>query len=175
MSSALITFNSAFMKNLDDDIPIGMPDTPSEFSLAAGGPQQSSFREAALQALSRAWADYDSRQHVSEDVWIENLTTHIDNLVNLRIAHVNEWILSNVARFQSGQASIDELLREFESATVDLKSNVQLCKLKCPNCELLCVQSRLHDGQHDCRSSHVCIYSCDFCESSGETKDCSMS
>jgi hypothetical protein len=164
-----------FTKNLDDDVPIGMPDTPSEFSLATGRAQQSSSREAALQALSRTWGDYDSRQHVSDDVWIENLIVHIDDLVNLRIAHVDEWISSNVARFRSGQASIDDLMREFESATVDLKSNVQLCRLKCTSCELLCVQSRLHDGQHNCQSSHACIHSCDFCASSGETKACSMS
>ncbi|OAX35065.1 hypothetical protein K503DRAFT_664800, partial [Rhizopogon vinicolor AM-OR11-026] len=88
------------LKNLDDDVPIGMPDTPSEFSLATGGTQQSSSREAALQVLSRTWGDYNSRQHVSEDVWVENLTAHIDHLVNLRINHVNEWISSNVARFQ---------------------------------------------------------------------------
>ncbi|KAG0705087.1 hypothetical protein DFH29DRAFT_316434 [Suillus ampliporus] len=163
------------LKNLDNDVPIDMPDTSSEFSLATGGPQQSSSREAALQVLSLAWGDYDSRQHVSEDVWIENLTTHIDSLVDLRITHVGEWISSNVSRFQSGQASIDELMRAFDSATVDLRSNLQLCKLKCARCELLCVQSRLHDGQHTCQTSHSCIHSCDFCASSGETKACSMS
>jgi len=163
------------MKNLDADVPIGAPDTSSKFSLATGGLQQSSFREAALQVLFRAWEDCDSRQHVPEGVWIENLTSHIDNLVNLRISHVKEWISSNVARFRSGQGSIDELMREFESMTVDLKSNVQLCKLKCVSCDLLCVQSRLHDGQHSCQSSHLCIHSCDFCASSGETKTCSMS
>jgi hypothetical protein len=162
------------MKNLDNDVPIDMPDTSSEFSLATGGVQQSSSREAALQVLCHAWADYNSRHYVSEDVWIENLTAHIDNLVGLRIAHVGEWISSNVARFQNGQASIDELMRAFDSATVDLRSNVQLCKLKCASCELFCVQSRLHDGQHTCRTSHVCIHSCDFCVSSGETKACSM-
>ncbi|KAG2136644.1 hypothetical protein DEU56DRAFT_356200 [Suillus clintonianus] len=161
------------LKNLDDDIAIGMPDTSSEFSLA-GGPQSSSC-EAALQVLSHAWGDYGSRHHMPEDLWIENLTAHIDSLVNLRVAHVRAWILLNVARFQSGQASIDELMRSFESETVNLKRNLQLCKLKCGSCELLCVQSRLHDGQHNCQTSHDCIHSCDFCATSGQTKYCSMS
>ncbi|KAG1886418.1 uncharacterized protein F5891DRAFT_1082392 [Suillus fuscotomentosus] len=161
------------LKNLDDDVPIGMPDTPAEFSLA-GGPQSPS-RETALQVLSHAWEDYGSRHHVPEDLWIENLIAHIDSLVNLRVARVREWISSNVARFQNGQASIDELMRTFESATVDLKSNLQLCMMKCGSCELLCIQSRLHDGQHDCLTSHECIHSCDFCTSSGETKACTMS
>ncbi|KAG1764546.1 hypothetical protein EDD22DRAFT_951631 [Suillus occidentalis] len=86
---------------------------------------QSPSREAALQVLSHAWGDYDSRHHMPEDHWIENLIAHIDSMVNLRVAHVREWISSNVARFQSGQASIDELMRTFESAIVDLKSHPQ--------------------------------------------------
>ncbi|KAG1840861.1 hypothetical protein C8R48DRAFT_739797 [Suillus tomentosus] len=161
------------LKNLDDDVTIGMPDTSAEFSLA-GGPQSSS-RETALQVLSHAWEDYGSRHHVPEDLWIENLIAHLDSLVNLRVAHVREWILSNVTRFQNGQASIDELMRTFESATVDLKSNLQLCKMKCGRCKLLCIQTRFHDEQHDCQTSHECIHSCDFCASSGETKPCTMS
>ncbi|KAG2136636.1 hypothetical protein DEU56DRAFT_857679 [Suillus clintonianus] len=160
------------LKNLDDGAPIDMPDTLSEFSLAGG--QQSSSREAALQVLYHAWEGYDSRHHVADVVWIANLTAHIDSLVNLRVAHVREWISSNVARFESGQASIGELMRTFDSAIIDLKSNLQLCKLKCASCELLCVQSRLHDGQHNCQTSHVCIHSCDFCELFGEAKACSM-
>ncbi|KAG2130165.1 uncharacterized protein EDB93DRAFT_1181059 [Suillus bovinus] len=161
------------LKNLDDGVPIDMPDTASEFSLAGG--QQSSSREAALHVLSCAWKDHTSRQHMSDVLWVENLTAHIDNLINLRVAHVRKWILLNVTRFPSEQASIGELMRTFGSATIDLKSNLQLCKLKCASCELLCIQSRLHDGQHDCQTSHECIHSCDFCASSGETKACTMS
>jgi hypothetical protein len=150
-----------------------MPDTASEFSLAGG--QQSSSREAALQVLSNAWQGSDSRQHMTDVLWIESLTAHIDTLINLRVAHVREWISLNVARFPSGQASIDELMRTFGSATIDLKSNLQLCKLKCASCELLCIQSRLHDGQHHCQTSHACIHSCDFCALFGETKACTIS
>ncbi|KAG2112788.1 hypothetical protein BD769DRAFT_1391798 [Suillus cothurnatus] len=161
------------LKNLDDDVPIGMPDTSTKFSLAGG--QDSHSCETTLQVLSHAWGDYNSRYHMPDDIWIENLIMYIDTLVNLRIAHVCEWISSNVARFQNRQASIDELMRTFKSATVDLKSNLQLCKLKCGSCELLCIQSRLHDGQHDCQTSHHCVHSCDFYASSGEMKACSMS
>ncbi|KAG1848072.1 hypothetical protein DFJ58DRAFT_746884 [Suillus subalutaceus] len=122
--------------------------------------------------LQEVHPDTEPLKNLDDDVPIDMPDTF---LVNLRVAHVREWISSNVARFQSGQASIDELMRAFESATVDLKSNLQLCKLKCENCELLCIQSRLHDGQHDCQTTHDCTHSCDFCASSGETKACSMS
>ncbi|KAG1774424.1 hypothetical protein EV702DRAFT_1047779 [Suillus placidus] len=63
-------------------------------------------REAAIQVLSHAWGDYGSRHHMPEDLWIENLLTHIDSLVHLRVAHVREWISSNIARFQSREASM---------------------------------------------------------------------
>ncbi|KAG1805278.1 hypothetical protein EV424DRAFT_1351131 [Suillus variegatus] len=36
--------------------------------------------------------------------------------LNLCVAHVREWISSNVSRFQNDQAGIDELMRTFESA-----------------------------------------------------------
>ncbi|KAG2076123.1 hypothetical protein BDR04DRAFT_1003889 [Suillus decipiens] len=160
------------LKNLDDGVPINIPDTATEFSLVGG--QQSPSREAVLHVLSHAWQDYDSRQHMADVLWIENLTIHIDTLANLRIAHVREWISLNVARFSNGHASIGELMRTFSDATIDLKSNLQLCKLKCASCELLCIQSRLHDGQHNCQTSHACIHSCDFCVLSGETKACTM-
>ncbi|KAG2336307.1 hypothetical protein BDR05DRAFT_1015075 [Suillus weaverae] len=102
----------AKLKNLDDHVPIDMPDTSSEFSLA-GGLVSLSPREAALQVLSRAWGDYDSCHHMPEDLWIKNLLTHINSLFDLRIAHVHEWISSNVARFQSGgrQGYLEECMK----------------------------------------------------------------
>ncbi|KAG2344538.1 hypothetical protein BDR05DRAFT_882463, partial [Suillus weaverae] len=90
------------LKDLDDDVLIDMPDTSLEFSLA--GVLLSPSREAALLVLSHGWGDYSSRHHIPEDLWIEKLLTHIDSLVNLCVAHVREWISSNVARFQCGQA-----------------------------------------------------------------------
>ena len=57
-----------------------------------------------------------------------------------------------------------------EGAIVDLKSNVQFCKLQCASCQLLCVQSRSHDGPHTCQTNHLCIHECDFCQ---EPRECS--
>ncbi|KAG1809694.1 uncharacterized protein BJ212DRAFT_1484392 [Suillus subaureus] len=181
------------LKNLDDDIPIEMPDTSAEFSLA-GGPQ-SSPREAALQILSHAWDGYGSRHHMLEDLWIEDLIAHIDSLVNLRVTHVREWILSNVARFQSGQASIDELMRteehscsvqctaegicEIETAPQSIEATFtgrhetfQYTKYSQVAKRLRCAKSIppglvAHDGRHnhslDPRVVHFCRAKCDHC------------
>ncbi|KAI6143621.1 hypothetical protein BKA82DRAFT_4181550 [Pisolithus tinctorius] len=87
----------------------------------------------------------------------------------------NAQHLSDLSGQMPGHASIEELRRTFEDATVDLRSNVQLCKLQCTNCQLLCVQSRFHDGPHNCRTGHACIHQCDFCKDGpGENRACSM-
>ncbi|KAH7918945.1 hypothetical protein BV22DRAFT_1041330 [Leucogyrophana mollusca] len=164
------------LKNLDTDVTVAAPDTDSHFSLATGGAHQSEARESALAALREDWDQYHSRQMLPDAEWAEALSLHLESLVDMRIDHVREWVASNLSRFQSGHASIEELRRTLESATVDLKTNVQLCRMQCADCYLLCVQSRLHEGQHDCRTSHQCIHTCDFCDDpQGERKLCSMS
>jgi hypothetical protein len=152
-----------------------MPDTTSRLFLVAGG-VQAAEREAALAALLHAWNQSHSRQLMADADWSSELSLHLDRLVNLRINHVREWITSNLSRFQTGHANIEELRRTFESATVDLKANVQLCMMQCASCHLLCVQSRLHEGLHHCQTSHECIHVCDFCQElpTEEPKICSM-
>ncbi|KAH7907394.1 hypothetical protein BJ138DRAFT_1014577, partial [Hygrophoropsis aurantiaca] len=164
------------LKNLDTDVIVNAPDTASQFYLATGGAQQSQVREAALATLREAWDRYSSRQMLPDADWTEELSLHLESLVDMRIDHVREWVALNLSRFQSGHASIEELRRTLENATVDLKTSVQLCRTQCGDCHLLCVQSRLHEGQHHCQTSHQCIHVCDFCdEPLGERKLCSMS
>ncbi|KAF9218569.1 hypothetical protein BS17DRAFT_720337 [Gyrodon lividus] len=163
------------LKNLDTDSPVDVPDTPYQLLIAGGGVEYSASRERTLTVLRAAWDQHESRQYAPEEEWIEGLSNHLENIVNLRIAHVREWLTQNLLRFQAGHASIEELRRNFGNAIVDLKSNVQLCKLQCANCQLLCVQSRLHDGPHHCKTDHLCVHECDFClELSGERKQCTM-
>ncbi|KAH7910222.1 hypothetical protein BJ138DRAFT_1127056 [Hygrophoropsis aurantiaca] len=164
------------LKNLDTDVVVEAVDTASRFDLATGSIQQSQSRESALATLREAWDQFNSRQLLPDAEWADTLSLHLENLVDMRINHVREWVESNLSRFRSGHASIEELRRTFENATVDLKTRVQLCRIQCADCHLFCIQSRLHEGQHHCQSSHQCIHVCDFCdEPSGERKLCSMS
>ncbi|KIK74825.1 hypothetical protein PAXRUDRAFT_835890 [Paxillus rubicundulus Ve08.2h10] len=163
------------LKNLDTDLPVDLPDTLHQLFIAAGGVEQSASRERTLTVLCAAWDRHESRQYVPEEEWIEGMTNHLETIVNLRIDHVREWLTVNLSRFQAGHASIEELRRTFENAIVDLKGNVQLCKLQCAGCQLLCVQSRLHHGPHHCQTDHLCVHECNFCmELSGEYKQCNM-
>ncbi|KAH0834248.1 hypothetical protein J3R83DRAFT_11580 [Lanmaoa asiatica] len=171
------------LKNLDTDIPVDMPDTPFQLFVGSGG-DQSVTREHMLTILRTAWKGHPTRQYIPEDEWIAGLTQHLETIVNLRIAHVREWLDQNLSRFQavgsSGQshARIDELKRHFESSIVDLRGNVQLCGLTCAGCQLRCVrQSQMHEGAHDCQSAHACVHECNFCSAlePAEHRPCTMS
>src|SRR5579863_7609210 len=62
------------------------------------------------------------------------------------------------------ECQIEELRRTFDSAVIDLRARVQLCRSQCAICELFCVRSRLHKDSHDCLTSHECIHDCTLCQ-----------
>ncbi|KIK76913.1 hypothetical protein PAXRUDRAFT_407542 [Paxillus rubicundulus Ve08.2h10] len=102
-------------------------------------------------------------QFVPDAEWAEELSQYLEDLVDMRINHVRAWVRSNLTRFQASQASILELQRVVESAIIDLKSSVQLCRMQGSACQLLCIQNRLHDGPRDCQTKHRCTQTCEFC------------
>ncbi|KAF9231334.1 hypothetical protein BU15DRAFT_90941 [Melanogaster broomeanus] len=104
------------LKNLDTDSPVELPDTPYQLFIAGGGAEQAASRERTLTVLRTAWDQHESRPYAPEQEWIEGLSNHLENIVNLRIAHVREWLDQNLSRFQAGHTSIDELRRNFENA-----------------------------------------------------------
>ena len=149
-------------------MPVDLPDTPHQLFIGGGG-DQSVSREHMLTVLRTAWEGHTSRQYITEAEWIAGLTQHLEGIVNLRIAHVREWLDQNQSRFQAADggggsnARIDELNRRFESSIVDLRCNVRLCGMECAECQLRCVKGRAHEGTHDCQSDHVCVHNCGFC------------
>jgi hypothetical protein len=160
---------------------VDLPDTPHQLFIGGGG-DQSMSREHMLTVLRLDWERHTPRQSTTEGEWIAGLTQHLEMIVNLRIAHVREWLDQNLSRFQAvggggvSHARIDELKRHFESSMVDLRGNVQLCGMACAECQLRCVQSRLHEGLHDCQSDHLCVHKCDFCSALElqEHRSCTM-
>lgn len=171
MHATLSSITHSRMQNIDTDMPVGLPDTRSQFLVVNAQPDD---RERALTALCESWDRFSSRQHAPDSEWMDGLSQYLEHIVSLRIDHVQEWVTQNLARFQTGHASIEELRRTLENTVVDLKSNVRLCKVQCANCQLLCIQNRFHDGQHDCQTNHRCVYQCVFCQESGQHKDCTV-
>ena len=121
--------------------------------------------ERALTTLRDSWAQTIQRQHTDDSKWHSDLVQYLTRLVDLRIAHVENWLESNVQRFEGEHASIEELRRTFDSAVIDLRASVELCRSQCGSCNLICVQgSRSHNASHDCFTKHRCIHSCSACE-----------
>ncbi|KAF8840150.1 hypothetical protein BDN67DRAFT_904164 [Paxillus ammoniavirescens] len=168
------------LKNLDTDEIIDVldanypPEGLNKFLLVTGHADEI-LRENTLSVLRQTWVLAPSRQHVPDPEWVDGLSQHLETIVDMRIEHVRKWLDANLSRFQAGHASIEDLDRTFENATVDLKSNVTLCKLQCHSCKLLCVRSRFHQGQHECQTDHSCIHECEYCLDNSEHKGCTIS
>ena len=141
-------------------------DTEARF-LLTGPDILAAEREHHLSILCDSWDRFGSRQHVDDSEWTSDLVQHLTRLVDLRVSHVEKWLKSNIQRFQAEDASIEDLRRTFNSAVIDLRAGIQLCKLQCATCNLLCTQSRFHEGDHNCLTSHECIHDCTFCNLEG--------
>jgi len=173
------TVKPYFPQNLDTDMPIDSSDTDARFFVANVEHSQKMSCEEVLGALVTEWVEFDSRQLVPDTQWAGELAQYLEDLAEMRIDHVRAWVKSNLTRFQAGHASVLELQRTLESAVIDLKSSVQLCRMQCASCQLFCIQNRFHEGPHDCKTPHGCTQSCEYCAEAGEReegehKKCSM-
>ncbi|KZP02990.1 hypothetical protein FIBSPDRAFT_769606, partial [Athelia psychrophila] len=160
------------LKNFDTDVTITQPDSAALFSLASSA-DRGAEREETLASLRNFWEMENPRQSMQDDPWFSALSKYLESIAEMRVRHVQEWVDSNLSRFQTGQENIQELRRTLQSATTDLTANIQLCGTKCASCHLACVQSRSHKGPHDCCTSHRCLCTCEFCDSA-ELKGCTM-
>ena len=146
------------------DTVIEAEDTAARFILA--GPETSvTDHERRLATLRESWDQINQRQNIEDSTWHSDLAEYLTHLVDLRVAHVESWLESNVQRFEGGHASIEELRRTFGNAVIDLRASVELCRSQCGSCNLVCVRnSRLHRDNHDCLTNHKCTHGCTFCE-----------
>ncbi|KAF9231332.1 hypothetical protein BU15DRAFT_68422 [Melanogaster broomeanus] len=154
------------LKNLDTDSPVELPDTPYQLCIAREGVGQLASAETTLAVLRTAWGEYKSRRYTPEEAWVEGLSSHLESIVNLRIAHVHGWLTQNLSRFQAGYASIDELRRNFENAVVDLRSNLS-------GEHKQCTMTAGHAGKHICVvTEHLCGKPCKFTGRNGCLDTC---
>jgi hypothetical protein len=116
---------------------------------------------SCLSNLRRRFPEYFGRYQMQEEEFFSRLTKFLHSVATNRIDHVHEWLKVNTERF-SGRSEIIKLFRDFESLSKELRANVALCGCKCSSCGLLCVESKLHDGGHDCKTGHTCPEICSF-------------
>jgi len=74
----------------------------------------------------------------------------------MRIAHVTEWMTSNLSWFKAEHANVEALQRAFDSSVVDLRAIILTCKPQCQSCHLSCLHSPIsafyHNREHLLRS-----------------------
>ena len=161
------------VKNLDTNEPIDTPDIGIQFYLSGHSDTNAVDRKAALCTLCESWSEFSNRFNTPEGDWISGLSGYLEAITEMRATHVHEWIHQNLDRFKANHASLETLRRACDTALVELKENIHLCKAQCSSCNLLCLQSRGHGTQHDCRTSHHCPHLCGFDdEHPGEGKKC---
>ena len=146
-------------------------DTAAIFAISDGEQVSPAKIEEQLVALFDSWTPSEPRQLMPDSELVAELRTHLNGLIDLRVSHVRSWLDCNLARFQGEHAAIEDLRRRFDNIVIEMKTNVQLCGAQCASCYLLCIRSRLHEGDHSCNTDHKCAYNCGFCED--EFKLCS--
>lgn len=124
-----------------------------------------------LAALRESWNPSAKRQFMPDPDWTTDLASYINELVDLRVDHVRLWLDSNLEKFQTGHATIEDLRRQLDNTVIEMRANVQLCRAICKSCRLLCVLRRFHEGDHNCQTSHDCVHRCRYCNDD-EQKSC---
>jgi hypothetical protein len=133
-------------------------------STGNGEPLPPAKIEMQLAALLESWVPVATRQFLPGSEFVAELKKRLNDLIDLRVNHVQSWLDCNLARFQGGHAAIEDLRRRFDNMVIEMKTNVELCGAQCASCHLLCVRSRLHEGDHSCNTDHKCAFNCGFCE-----------
>jgi hypothetical protein len=128
-----------------------------------------------LSDLQRRWISFSERADGPEDRWIAGLSDHLNELAEVRAKAVQAWVGVNTERFADATASIDPLRREMNKMIGDLKSSVQLCRMKCATCHLSCLQGRHHEGGHSCLTDHICKHICQYRDGHVDEVACGMS
>ncbi|KAH9963060.1 hypothetical protein BJV74DRAFT_880022 [Russula compacta] len=159
------------LKNFDTDLIIEGEDTAARFVIFEHEQQLPSDIELHLAALRESWNPNTARQFMPDPDWMIDLASYISGLIDLRVNHVRLWLDSNLERFQTGHAAVQDLRRHFDNMVIEMRANVQLCGAHCASCHLHCIRSRLHEGDHSCQTTHKCLHGCGFCKEE-EPKPC---
>lgn len=136
-------------------------DSDSKFFLESLSSDPSSERAHRLSSLRNSWTS-GAREDTEDSAWLVGLASHIQTLARARIAHVRAWMERNVSRFPFDHPDIQSLRRRFVQLSVELIVGTELCGMKCGSCDLLCIEGKRHEREHNCTTSHKCLHFCEF-------------
>ncbi|KAH9059751.1 hypothetical protein EDB87DRAFT_1577415 [Lactarius vividus] len=137
------------LKNIDLGAVIEAKDSEVRFILA-GTDTSIADHERQLEIMRESWDRTEQRQHIDDSAWHSDLAQYLTHLVDLRVAHVENWLESNVQRFEGNQAGIEELRRTFGNAVMVLRASVELCWSRCHVGDHLCGGLCKHSERQGC-------------------------
>ncbi|EUC60521.1 root hair defective 3 GTP-binding protein, partial [Rhizoctonia solani AG-3 Rhs1AP] len=120
------------LKNLDtdEDLPISDQMPPffvPEFS-GANTAENETLAEQALHSLVRSCGQAISTRHQVPDVsYVESLQNTLYEVLDQRLALVQQWTAVNIERFPSGNQDIRNLTSKLDTAALAMRTAVQLC------------------------------------------------
>jgi hypothetical protein len=86
---------------------------------------------------------------------------YLESVVRSRIEYVQQWLKVNTTRF-TGRPDIAIVYQTFEELLKELRTYIIPCGATCSECGLLCLDQKLHNGPHDCKTNHECPRICEF-------------
>ncbi|KAI0751604.1 hypothetical protein C8Q80DRAFT_1158354 [Daedaleopsis nitida] len=152
------------LTDFDTAMLIEMPDTRSCLFIENGPQGQPPSREDALRGLCSDWDGHLERFDSTETDWNQHLQDALNEIVDLRIEHVREWVTANTSKYPETHPDVQGLHRAFDALAVDVKTSVKLCGMHCVSCNLHCIRGRHHEGDHDCQTDHRCPRTCQYTE-----------
>ncbi|PVF98363.1 hypothetical protein CPB86DRAFT_733118 [Serendipita vermifera] len=119
--------------------------------------------DLCLENLRRNWRDHLNRYEMGEVAYIQAYKDFLAEVLKTRNEYVQKWIQVNTMRFPDNP-DISNVLQFYEELRKELHLSMIPCGARCSDCGLLCLDRRLHDGTHDCKTNHKCAGLCEFAE-----------
>ncbi|KAF8341339.1 uncharacterized protein EI90DRAFT_2905822 [Cantharellus anzutake] len=167
-----------YLKNLDTDEAVHPETSSRNHFFLESVMKEPKIRDELLAKVQQQCIVMISgtRQSMPDSEWLLSLATALHQQAKQRIDYVQRWIDSNTIRFPPEQTDIQLLRRYFGQLSLELIAGVDMCGVKCKNCNLKCILSKYHLSDHNCTTDHCCALKCDECasESQDSEKMCSM-
>ncbi|KAK7684549.1 hypothetical protein QCA50_012496 [Cerrena zonata] len=164
------------LRDLDSGNVIETFDTSAKFYVT-GTRVNSEDQEHVLIYLLSSSGHFDQRYDQDEHHWVTGLQKYLDDLVEARIAHVQEWMNTNMSRFQPEVESslFEEVRRLFADLSISLHATIKICASQCSSCQLFCLRPMHHEGSHSCNTDHKCPRFCEYAvDHDGESVQCGL-
>ncbi|KDN38013.1 hypothetical protein RSAG8_09786, partial [Rhizoctonia solani AG-8 WAC10335] len=159
------------LKNLDTDEELPISDQMSPFFVpefsGANAAENEILVEQALHSLAQSCGQAVSTRFQVPDVsYIETLQNTLYGVLDQRLALVQQWMAVNIERFPPGNQDLRNLTSKLDAAALAMRTAVQLCSSGCSSCQF--------SGNHDCGTSHQCVFDCEVSEEHTQRTSCGL-